>query len=209
MRKAPFLEELSITADIIVSNPVLLGFTPPSTLRKLVLDLRHIDRLEDPTVIVRFLDRFSGTSLKELQISFNNHDDVTPDILIASICRLNQLQRLAISFFLRRKPWKMDHFVNMLVEGCPCLLSLELNLNLSPSACAIKDPQKLQHLRHLGIKMDDTPEYNEAWDALGTLSQLHSVCLFSDTMLKRSSINNLKNQRPGVKVVAPWRRFRL
>lgn len=212
VRKAPFLEELTITADIIKSNPAILDFTPPSTLRTLAIDLFHVTRLDNTTVIKRFLGRFSeqkeGSSLKVLKLWFDDQGDVTPDNFVESICQLNQLQRLVISFISRRTQWETDHFIQMLVERCPQLLTLGLDTDNSPSPSAIKNLQKLQHLRDLGIKMDDTAEYNDSWDALGTLSQLDCIRIFSDYTVDRSYIKNLKNRRPGVKVIAPLHGFR-
>ncbi|KAJ8652393.1 hypothetical protein O0I10_011973 [Lichtheimia ornata] len=209
MRKAPFLEELSINADAIKSDPSILEFTPPPTLKKLEIDFFHVNHLDDRTVIGRFMHRFSqrkeGTTLKELKLCFDNRGDCTPDHFVASICHLNQLHHLTISYISRRTSWQIDDFLKVLVEGSPRLLSLDLDADITPSARTIKNLQNLPNLRHLGITMVETAEYDDSWDALGNLSQLHSIVIFSHSRVEGSFVRNLKRQRPGVKIVTTLR----
>ncbi|KAJ8652398.1 hypothetical protein O0I10_011978 [Lichtheimia ornata] len=217
IEKAPLLEELKITADVIRLNPVLLNFTPPPTLRKLVMHLYGVTRPDDVTVIERFLGCFNqqkeGCSIKHLALRFDNRggDDVTPDILLPSISQLDQLQHLGILYSpIEPTLWMFDDFILKLVKACPNLLSLETDNDISSRAYVIKDLKRFQHLRHITFRMDATGsesskgEWDDSnqWYAFGTFSQLRSIRVWSYGEVNHVFIRYLKAHRPDINVVA-------
>ncbi|CDH54796.1 predicted protein [Lichtheimia corymbifera JMRC:FSU:9682] len=203
MKKAPFLEELSITAWAIESHPALLDSTLPPTLRKLVLDLRATNNREYPALIETCLNRFGRQkekcSLKELNIQYDRNGDI-PATHAAAICSLKTLQHLTISSLLWKQS-EMDRFTKMIVEGCPHLVSLELD-GPNPSAYAINLLKRLQHLQHLAFTVAVFMDYKDVLDAFEAMPQLKSSRIFGvEGRVNREFISCLNSRRPDIKIV--------
>lgn len=176
MGKASFLEELSIATWAIESHPTIPDFTPPPTLRKLVISFCARNTREYPTVIEKYLNQFTQqkekSSLKDLKICCDRNAGITATDA-ATICSLKNLQHLAISSPLRSQS-EMVHFAKMLVEGCPYLTSLELTHKV-PSAYTLILLQRLQHLQYLALRVGSSTDYRDLPDAFGMFSQLKFV----------------------------------
>lgn len=197
VEKAPSLEELSITAFAIGSTPRLLEIQPPSSLKKLVLNLFGEDQLEEPANADVFLDQF--TQLKELNMTLNADIDNTSTF--AAICRLPKLEHLELCFLPDWSPNDMDTFLDMLIQGCPHLKSLEMECETSPSLYSIRIIKRFVDLQHIGFAVNDTTEYCILLSSLMTLPNLNSVRIYQDTTLAHEFGNHLAYFRSDIKFV--------
>ncbi|CDH54812.1 predicted protein [Lichtheimia corymbifera JMRC:FSU:9682] len=205
VEKAPFLEELCFTTRTILSNPAILGIRPPSTLRKLKMDLAGVAHLDDPAVIARYLDQFSeeeNSLLKDVKICFGDSGDI-PATVVAAICRLKHIHHLSISFSPLWKQYQVDNFTDMLAEGCPNLLSLEFQSTSSLSEYAITNLKRLEYLRHLAFYMDDPTINTAKYNAFRSFSQLKFIRLFwIYGSPDYEFLGYIKRCRPDIKIVS-------
>ncbi|CDS10646.1 hypothetical protein LRAMOSA11132 [Lichtheimia ramosa] len=195
---APMLQELGMTSYTLNINPAMLDSTPLN-LERLELRLDMYPQLRNNAPLERYLIRVARYSeLQQLTIDLSTSDNLST--LFDAIGDLHQLQSLVISFKRDWPSFHMERFFNRLVQGCPCLTSLEMNCNNAPTMYVLNTLKQFEHLQHLGFPIDWTNGNYSFWHWLRTFSQLKSLRIYPTSSDSNPRIQHLKKQRPDMTI---------
>ncbi|KAJ8657635.1 hypothetical protein O0I10_006701 [Lichtheimia ornata] len=200
LRNAPLLEELYITCDTIKEHPAVLGRIP-ANLQKLRMDITSYSPFPYMTSITRYFRRYHARaySLSQLIIYTRKMKDV--EMMLESICHLNQLDRLMIQY-LNWDVTQMEIFIDQLANGCRRLSCLKLFSRTMPSPHAVNALKQLEHLNHFAFKIEEKdPTGGKFWDAIETLTQIKCIEIYCIKTFQLSEMRRVKGKRPDMEMI--------
>lgn len=198
---APCLEELHLTANVIMSNPAVLDTTPPE-LKMLGIRLdttynwnRHAD-LKD--YLCRLIQK--ACPLETLVIHSNCATyDITTEETVKAAAGLNHLQHLILGF--SRDMYDMEHYLQVLAKRCRHLTRLEIKCKNVPVQYSLTCLSQLPQLKQLTLPVGygATAEFFDP--LLVFFPQLQCLALYPENAAFSLDLKHFKKERPDVKVM--------
>ncbi|KAI7874292.1 hypothetical protein K492DRAFT_211654 [Lichtheimia hyalospora FSU 10163] len=201
---APLLQELELTAHVIMSNPAILNTTPPK-LRKLVLRLDTTFSFDRQRAVERYLRGFihqgqQPSTLKELELSLVQVNPTvhSPHGILNVVSQMDQLQHLMISFAHHVNT--MEEYLEILARGCHCLTRLEIQCNNVPLRYSLSSLRWLTRLKQLALPIgyDTTSNF---WEPLQSMTQLKHIKIYPENAVFMLNARRFKEKRPNVKLM--------
>lgn len=195
---APLLEEFDISSHAIETTDKVLETIPPK-LQKLTMGIDTLS-LHDKTPITQYLSRIAQHCHLTHFTVYLHSDDLVREILDA-ICRLNQLEHLAILYTDHWEEDEMEEFFDQLVKGCPRLTRLELKADAPPSLYSMNALKQLKQLKEFTFSIgwcDNGPPF---LDTVQALSQVKRMRIYPRIAEDMQTISHLRQQRPDMKII--------
>ncbi|KAJ8657660.1 hypothetical protein O0I10_006726 [Lichtheimia ornata] len=200
LRNVPLLEELHITCDTIVDHPAVLDRIP-ANLQKLKMDLTPCSPFPYMTSITRFFQLHDARAYCLSQLIIHTHKMKDVEMMLESICHLNQLERLMICY-LTWDVSPMETFIDQLANGCHRLSCLKLFCRTMPSQHAVDALKRLEYLNHFAFDVEERDRSRgKFWDAIEALTQLKCIEVYCRKMFQLSEMRRVKQKRPDMEVI--------
>lgn len=191
----PRLQELEIASNVI--NATLE--TIPPELQKLTLRLDTAPQ-NTTTPVIHYLNRAAQhPTLTRLAVYFSSEDPVQE--ILDAICRLNQLEHLAIIYTADWDADVMEGFFDQLLKGCPRLTRLELKAEDPPTTHSMNALKQLQHLKELTFSVDWPDSDPRFWDTVQALTQVKRLRIYPAISVDMPRIRKLRQQRPDMEII--------
>lgn len=198
-RNAPLLEELKLSYTVISEHPPVLDMIPPH-LKKLELDLRRAPQGFDMSLIQRYFNRIAQTvQLKELVMLFNYAHPIKNKLGV--VYRLAHLECLMIRHFMNWEEDEINNFLDGLVQACPRLTRLELQLMSPPATSSVNILKRLEHFQQFEFRVKKDSQDDAFWHAICTFPQLKRITLYPDYDVVDRHIKHVRRQRPDLNII--------